>query len=98
MIIDVSLHELGLGVVAKLCFTRLACSLQFIHLPLVKFECTSLLFCQVSEVESDTDEVTLCSVVAFIIIVVDDHIISVVLGCRHVLEVIEIEGIRQDVI
>ena len=89
---------LGFSVVAKLCFTRLASSLQFIHLPLVKFELTCLLFCQVCEVESYTDEVTLSSVIAFILIVIDDHIVSVVFGCRHVLEVIEIEGIRQDVI
>ena len=96
MIIDVSLHELA--AVAKLSLARAASSLQLIHLPLVESELACLLLCQVCEIESDADEVTLGGVIAFILIVIDDHVIAVILSCRHVLEVIEIEGIRQDVI
>ena len=87
-----------LAVVAKISFTGMSSSLQFIHLPLVESELACLLLCQVCEIESDADEVTLGSVIAFILIVIDDHIISVILSCRHVLEVIEIEWIGQDVI
>ena len=76
----------------------LACLLQLIHLSLVKFELTSLFLCEVCEVEGNSHEVTLLGIVALIVIIVNDHVVSVIFCGGNVLEIIQIEWVSQDVI
>ena len=64
-----------------------------LHARLVKLEVTSLVFAHVSEVEGDADEVALSGVVALIVIVVNDHLSTVVLSGGHVLEVIQVKRV-----
>ena len=65
---------------------------------LVELELLGLLFEHVGKVEADTDKVTLSGIVALIIIVVDDHIIAIVLSRSHVLEVIQVERVGEDIV
>ena len=65
---------------------------------LVELELLGLLFEHVGKVEADTDKVTLSGIVALIIIVVDDHIVAIVLSRSHVLEVIQVEWVGEDIV
>ena len=76
----------------------LASTAQIGHLTLVKLELTSFLLGQEGQVKGHTDEVTLSSIVALIIVIIDDHVIAIVLSCRHILEVVQVEWIGQDVV
>ena len=69
-----------------------------LHGVLVELEVAGLIFAHVRQVEGEADEVTLCGIVTLIIIVVNDHIIAVILSGSHVLEVVEVEGVGENVV
>ena len=79
-------------------FTCLASLLQLVHLPLVELELAGLRLRQVGQVERHSDEVALRGVVTFIIIVINDHVITVVFRRSHILEVVKIERVGEDVV
>ena len=83
---------------AALHLTSSASLLQLVHLPLVEFELTGLVLGQVRQVECDSDKVTLRCIVALILIIIDNHIVTIVLRRRHILEVVEVERICKNVI
>lgn len=68
------------------------------HGILFKLEFLSLLLRHEGKVEADTDEVALSSVITLFIIIVDDNVFTIVFSCRHVLEVIQVERVGQDVV
>ena len=65
----------------------------------VELEHPGLLLFHEGEVEGDADEVALSSIVALFIVIVDDHVVAVVaLRGRHVLEVVQVEWVREDIV
>ena len=73
-------------------------SCYVLQVRLAKLEGTSLCFSHVGKVEGDANEVTLGGIVALIIIVVDDHLVAVILSSCHVLEVVKVERVGEDII
>lgn len=71
---------------------------QLNHLTLIKLELASFVFRKVGQVEGDSDEITLGRIVPFILVIVNDHVVSVILSCCDILEVIQVERISQYVI
>ena len=53
---------------------------------------------KVGEVEDHTNKVRLSRIIALIFVIVDDQIVSLILGCRNVLEFLEVEGVSEDVV
>lgn len=76
-------------------FTALA---QLVHLTLIKLELASFVFCEVSQVEGDSDEITLGRIVAFVLVIVNNHVVPVILSSCDILKVIQVERISQYVI
>ena len=76
----------------------LVVSSNVLQVLLAKLEGAGLSFGHVGKVEADADEVTLGGVVALIIIVIDDHLVTVILGGSHVLEVVEVERVGEDIV
>ena len=77
---------------------RLVVSSYVLQVLLAKLEGTGLCFGHVGKVEADADKVTLGGVVAFIIIVIDDHLVTIWLSSCHVLEVVKIERVGEDIV
>jgi len=50
------------------------------------------------EVEADTNEIALCTIVIFIIVIINNHVLTIDFACRYILEVIQIEGVGQDIV
>jgi len=71
---------------------------KLIHLYLVEFKLSRFFLSEIGKVESDTHEVALSCIVAFIKIVVNNDVVTIVFGCRNVLEVIQIQWVSQDVV
>ena len=65
---------------------------------LAELEAAGFILRHVGKVEADTDEVTLSSVVALIVIIVDDHLVTIILSSCHVLEVVKVERVGEDVV
>lgn len=61
-------------------------------------ELSSFLLSHVGQVKGHADQVRLGCVVILVLIVIDDQQVSVLLRCTHILEVIKVERIGQDVI
>ena len=77
---------------------RLVASSNVLQVRLVKLELTGLIFGHVGKVEADADEITLGGVVALIIIVIDDHLVTVILSSSDVLEVVKVERVGEDIV
>ena len=92
------MEELCTVTVTILGLSRLACLLELVHLTLVKPEASCFLLGEVGQVEGYSDEVGLGSVVRLVCIVVDDHFVTVVFSGGHVLEVVQVERVGQDVV
>ena len=58
----------------------------------------SFLLIHVGQVESESDDVTLHGIVTLLFVVVNNELITVLNGGRHILEVVEVKRIGQDVI
>ena len=71
---------------------------QLLHLLLLELEVAGLLLRKVGQVEGDADEVRLSGVVALIVVIIDDDVVTVILGRRDVLEVIQVERVCQDIV
>ena len=64
----------------------------------VELEVLGFVLGEVGQVEADADKVGLRRVVALLLVIIDDHQVTLVLSGRDVLEVIEVERVGQDVI
>ena len=51
------------------------------------------IFIHVGQVERDAHKVTLSGIVALIVVIIDDHLSTVVFSGGHVLEVIQVERV-----
>jgi len=71
---------------------------QELHLGLVEFEVASLLLSQVGQVEGDAHEVALCRIITLVGVIVDDHVVAIVLGRRHILEVVQVERVGENIV
>ena len=89
LVVLATVHLVGSG------FTGLA---QLVHLTLIKLELASFVFRKVGQVEGNSDEITLGHIVAFVCVIVNDHVFSVILSSCDILEVIQVERIGQYVI
>jgi len=65
---------------------------------LIEFESVRLLFVHVCQFEGNLHDVTLGSVVRFVLVIVDDVHCAVFQTGRHVLEVIEVEWVAEDIV
>ena len=65
---------------------------------LVESESLSLFFSQVAQVEDHSNQVTLSIIVVFIRVVINNAFLSVSSVGREVLEVVQIQGVSQDVV
>ena len=64
----------------------------------VELEVLSFFLGEVGQVEADADKVRLRRVVALMLVIIDDHKVTLILSGCDVLEVIEVEWVGQDVI
>ena len=77
---------------------RLVASSNVLQVRLVKLELTGLIFGHVGKVEADTDEIALSGVVALIVVIVDNHLVTIILSSCHVLEVVKVERVSKDIV
>ena len=64
------------------------CLDQLVHLAFVELELTRLVLCEVGKVERYPHKVTLGSIIALIVVIIDDHIVAIIFRSRHILEVV----------
>ena len=65
---------------------------------LIELELVSIVLVHVRQVQSEAHDITLNSIVTFIVIIINYHQVTLLERCRHVLEIVEVEWIRQDVV
>ena len=64
----------------------------------VELELTRLVLCEVGKVERYPHKVTLGSIIALIVVIIDDHIVAIIFRSRHILEVVKVERVGQNVV
>ena len=77
---------------------ELSCLNKLVNASLVKLEAVCNILVQVRNVQGKANNVALIGVIALVFIVVDDVGLPFLERGRHVLEVVEVERVRQDVI
>ena len=65
---------------------------------LIELESVSFLLVHVGQVERQANDVTLCSIIALFVVVINDVSVPILKRSGHVLEVVKVERVGQDVI
>lgn len=65
---------------------------------LVEDEFARFLLVHVGEVERDAHDVTLDGIIFLIVVIIDDVQVTILDACRHILEIIEVERVAEDIV
>ena len=76
----------------------LVTTLYGLQVILAELEAAGLILRHVGKVEADTDEIALSGVVALIVVIVDNHLVTIILSSCHVLEVVKVERVSKDIV